>query len=403
MLRILGGVVVLLLVVASIAAFVYRHELRRLHAVTTLFEPDRIVQNFRSMDTIFEIAPVFRGDELWELAEGETVTLPASFDFGGETMDTAAFLEYTHTTGLIVLHNDRIVFEEYYLDETPATRHISWSVAKSFVSALVGIALHEGHIDDIMDPVTKYAPVLAGSGYDGVPLKDVLQMSSGVAFNEDYADFYSDINRMGRTIALSTPIEAFVNSLPNEVEPGTRNLYVSMDTQVLAMVLHGATGRSLADLTTENLWKPMGMESDAYWMVDSVGKELAFGCLNAVLRDYARFGLLYLHGGQRDGEQIVPAEWVRDSVTPDGDHLLPRDDVTNPNGLGYGYQWWVPARSDGDYTAVGVYDQFVYVNPRHRVVIAKTSANPHYLDDKQISKTQSIEMFRAIAEHVAGR
>ncbi len=390
-----------LLILAVFAAVYYREEIARLSALLSLFEPEHIVENFRSMDRLFDTVEVRRGDDVWELPDGERIALPASFDFGGEQMDTAALLDYTNTTGLMVLHDGRVVFEEYYRGATPDTRHISWSVAKSFTSALVGIALDEGHIGDIMDPVTNYVPQLADSGYANVPLKHVLQMSSGISFNEDYADFYSDINRMGRIIALRTPIIDFVRSLRNERPSGTRHHYVSMDTQVLAFVLREATGTSLAAYTEEKLWKPMGMESDAYWMVDSSGVELAFGCLNAVLRDYARFGLLYLNEGRRDDRQIVPAAWVRASTSPDGAHVQPGEDVTSVETPGYGYQWWIPARPEGDYIAVGVYNQFIYVNPARRVVIAKTSANAHYLDDHSISEPQTTQLFRAIAAQVA--
>jgi len=393
-----AAVLAVLLIAAIAAAGFYRDDLTRLLALLNLFTPDRIVENFRNMDKVFDTVDVRAGDDVWALEPGTPIVLPEEFDFGGEKMDTAAFLDYTNTTGLIVLHEDRVVFEEYYRGETAATKHISWSVAKSFTSALVGIALVDGHIGGVMDPVTQYVPGLAGSGYDGVPLKHVLQMSSGVRFDEDYDAFFSDINRMGRTIALGTPIADFVGSLRNEVPPGTRHHYVSMDTQVLAMVLREATGQTLAALTEEKLWKPIGMESGAYWMADSAGMELAFGCLNAVLRDYARFGLLYLNEGKRGDKQIVPAEWVRASTTPDAPHVMPGGDVTAVDDQGYGYQWWIPARPHGDYIAVGVYNQFIYVCPKHRIVIAKTSANAHYLDDESISEPQTIELFRAIAE-----
>lgn len=395
----MAGAVVLLVAVG--AAIIHRGEIARLSALHWLFEPDRIVENFRNMDTLFDTVEVRRGDAVWELPAGERIALPEVFDFGGDAIETAPFLEYTNTTGLIVLHEGRVVFEEYYRGETPETRHISWSVSKSLTSAMIGIALEEGHIEDIMDPVTKYVPLLADSGYNNVPLKHVLQMSSGIGFNEDYADFFSDINRMGRSIALRTPISDFVCSLRNARPSGTQHLYVSMDTQVLAMVLREATGASLAAYTEEKLWKPTGMESDAYWLVDATGMELAFGCLNAVLRDYARFGLLYLNEGRRGDQQIVPAAWVHASTTPDGAHVMPSDDVTSVDGLGYGYQWWIPARPEGDYMAVGVYNQFVYIHPTHRVVIAKTSANARYLDDDYISEPQTTQLFRAIAAKVA--
>lgn len=394
----LGAMAATLAIAAGVLAIVYRHEITRLVAVINLFEPDTIVENFRTMDKlVVEFQTVHKGDDVWELPAGTPISLPKTFAFGEKEMDTAAFLDYTNTTGLIVLHDGKIVFEEYYKGETPETKHISWSVAKSFTSALVGIALYEGHIKDVMDPVTNYAPVLAESGYNNVPLKHVLQMSSGIGFNEDYADFYSDINRMGRTVAMRTPITEFVCSLENVRPSGTMHHYVSMDTQVLGIVLREATGKTLTELTEEKLWKPMGMESDAYWLTDSTGMELVFGCLNAVLRDYARFGLLYMNGGKRGDKQIVPAEWVRASTTPDGAHVMPKDDVTSLAASGYGYQWWVPAGNRGDFLAVGVYNQFIYVNPARRVVIAKTSANAHYLTDDSISEPQATELFRAIA------
>lgn len=393
----LGMAAAALALAAGVLALVYRAEIARLVAVINLFAPDTIVENFRSMDRLFESRPVRAGGTVWELPAGAPLALPATFPFGGQEMDTADFLDYTHTTGLIVLHDGKVVFEEYYRGETRETRHISWSVAKSFTSALVGIALHEGHIKDVMDPVTDYVPALSASGYNQVPLKHVLQMSSGIGFNEDYADFYSDINRMGRALALRTPVAGFIGSLKNVRPPGTKHHYVSMDTQVLGMVLCEATGKTLAQLTEEKLWIPMGMESSAYWLIDTTGMELAFGCLNAVLRDYARFGLLYMNGGKRGDTQIVPAEWVRASTTPDAPHLMPKDDVTSVDAPGYGYQWWVPAGNRGDYIALGVYNQFIYVDPLRRVVIAKTSANPHYLEDDVISEPQATELFRAIA------
>lgn len=397
-LRRIGFAAAFLLLAIGILAVVYRGEIARLWAVLNLFEPEHIVENFRTMDRLFEYQVVRRGDDVWDLPAGTPIALPETFAFGdAQKINTAEFLDYTNTTGLIVLHDGAVVFEEYHKGESRETRHISWSVAKSFTSALVGIALHEGIIKDVLEPVTLYSPMLAKSGYDKVPLKHVLQMSSGVRFNEDYADFYSDINRMGRTLAMRSPISEFVCSLKSERPSGALHHYVSMDTQVLCMVLREATGQTLTQLTEEKLWRPIGMESDAYWLTDATGMELAFGCLNAVLRDYARFGLLYMNGGKRGERQVVPAEWVRASTTPDGAHVMPKEDVTSPIAAGYGYQWWVPAGNRGDFIAVGVYNQFIYVDPARRVVIAKTSANPHYLEDDYISEPQATELFRAIA------
>lgn len=392
-----AGMVVLLL--ALVGAGIFNRQLIRLYHVITLFEPDRVVRNFRGMERMFDYRVVHRGGppHVFERAPG---SLPLIYTHRGNTATVREFLEATWTTGLIVIHDKKIVLEEYYLGNTEASKWISWSVCKSFVSALLGIALEEGLVENIQDPVTRYVPFLKGSGYDGVPIKHLLQMSSGIHFDENYAAFFSDINRMGRAIALKRPMDDFVASLQNEREPGTRHHYVSMDSQVLGMVLREATGVNLSSYLEEKIWKIIGMESDAYWIVDSDGMELAFGGLNVILRDYARFGLLYLNEGQWNDRQIIPADWVRDSVTPDAPHLQPGNNPASSSPLGYGYEWWIPEEPEGDFLAIGVFNQFIYVHPGHNVVIAKTSAYADYYVDGSEKELESIALFRAIARHV---
>ncbi len=393
--------VVLALVVVGLG-FARRTELTRLYNVVTLFEEDHIIENFRHMDRAFEIREVKRSGPAFEFGQGEPIELPKSFTWKDDTYETEAFLDKVWTTGLIVIKDDKVRYENYWRGNDASTKWISWSMAKSMTSALFGIAIEKGLIDSVMDPVTKYVPELEGSGYDGVPIKHVLQMSSGVRFDETYGDFGSDINRMGRALALGTPLIDFIKTLENEREPGTYNHYVSMDTQVIGQVLMNATGKNLSELTEEWIWSRIGPESNAYWMIDGAGAELAFGGYNAVLRDYARFGRLYLNNGNWNGEQIVPAAWVHDSITPDGPHLMPGADNPNSNWvLGYGYQWWIPIDPDGEFLAIGVYNQLLYIYPKERLVIAKTSAYPQYTDeDGDASELQTIELFRAIARQL---
>lgn len=375
-----------------------KSERMNLHSILTLFNEDRIVENFRQMDQMFETRIVRRSGPVYEWVHGDPAKLPASFAWKGRTFETEPFLEDTWTTGLIVIKDDSVRYEQYFRGNDSPTKCISWSVAKSITSALFGIAVGEGKVESIMDPVTKYAPELQGSGYESVRIKQVLQMSSGIRFDETYGDLTSDINRMGQAVAAGTPLIEFISTLENERPPGTYHHYVSMDTQVLAQVLINATGKSLAQWTEEKLWSRMGAESDAYWLVDGAGVEMAFGGFNATLRDYARFGRLYLNGGSWNGSQIVPADWVHDSVTPDAPYLMPGED--NPDSssvLGYGYQWWIPIHPDGEFLAIGVYNQFVYVYPKERLVIAKTSAYPRYNEDGDNKELQTIELFRAIA------
>lgn len=388
-----SGVLLGVLLIAGALGF---GRIMRLYRVVTLFEPDRIVENFRSMGETLDSRVIHRGGETFEFRRAER-DLPENYVFKGAVKKIAPFLERTDTTGIVVVKDDTILYERYYLGNTGTSKAISWSVAKSFVSALFGIALHEGHIKDIGQPVTAYVPLLNVSGYKDVPIKHVLQMSSGIRFNEDYADFNSDINRMGRAIALKTPLDDFVASLQSERKPGVYNHYVSMDTQVLGMIIREATGKNLSAYAEEKLWKPLGMESDALWLVDSAGMEAAFGGLNVVLRDYARFGRLYLNNGNWNGVQVVPAAWVKASVTPDAPHLMPGKRDSSGWVLGYGYQWWIPENPEGDFLAIGIYGQFIYIHPRHRIVIAKTSAYADYNRDGDDMEIESIEMFRAIA------
>ena len=397
--KIILKVALILLAIILVAGIFNYKRLVRLYTAITLFEAAVIEENFRSMGELFDARIVEKGNETFQF-KYDLKELPEYYSYNGELKKVSDFVGQSHTTGLIVLKGDTVVYEEYFRGNTEASQVISWSVAKSIVSALFGIAIDEGAISDIDQEVTEYLPELKGSGYDGVRIKDVLQMSSGVRFNEDYADFNSDINRMGRVFALNSPLGKFVASLEAEREPGTYNQYVSMDTQVLGMIIAEATGKNISQYTEEKLWRPVGMEADAYWLVDSEGVEGAFGFFNAVLRDYARFGLLYLNMGRLNDRQIVPAEWITASVIPDAPHLMPGENPYSSWTLGYGYQWWIPEGEDGDYLAIGIYGQAIYVNPAYNTVIARTAAYIDYDLDGDDMELESIEFFRAIAREM---
>lgn len=368
-------VLLTLLAFSAVISGCSAHKMKRLWKVMSLFDEDHIVENFRSMPDMFPYHEIHRGEKVFEF-ETALQDLPETFEYNGKTYRIEDLLENTWTTGLIVIKNDKILFEKYYRGNTRDTLNISWSVGKSFVSALVGIAIEEGYIQGVDIPVTDYAPELKGSGYDGVPLKHVLQMSSGVRFDEDYGAFFSDINRMGRVIAMGDSINEFAASLEKEREPGTYHYYVSMDTQVLGMVLKNTTGKTPSQYLEEKIWKKIGMHSNAKWLVDDMDMELVFGTLNVTLRDYARFGRLYATYGNWNGEQIIPKQWIIDSITPDAPHLMPGENPLSNTMMGYGYQWWIPEKPEGDFMALGVYGQYIYVNPAKQVVIVKNSAFP---------------------------
>lgn len=357
------GLIVLavpVLIAAGLALW-KREEINRLLVVNSLFTPERIVHNFSHMDEAFLTVPLrLGGSTPVPLPVGLPATMPP---------EVAPWVVNRVITGLVVLKGGQIVHESYYQGTGPGDRRISWSVAKSLLSALFGIVMAEGAIGSLDDPVTKYAPVLAGSAYDGTTIRQVLNMASGVAFDEDYLDFYSDINRMGRVLALGGSMDAFAaGRKARERPPGEAWHYVSIDTHVVGMVIRGATGRSIPDLMTEKLIGLLGLEAEPYYLTDGLGEAFVLGGLNMTTRDYARFGQMYLQNGLVDGRQIVPADWIAASTSATA--------PTGPAELGYGFQWWIPKDAiPGEFMARGIYGQFVYINRPAGVVIAVNAAD----------------------------
>lgn len=388
----------LLLAVIVLGIAINGERLQRLYYTLTLFDEDKIVYNFSNMINLY-------GNNIAEIKTSTPASsfltdnqpLPLTFNYKGVARNVSEFLEETSTTGLLVLKNDTITFEKYYQGTQADDYRVTWSVAKSFLSALFGIAVHDGQID-IQEPVTKYVPLLIGSGYDNVRVKDVLQMSSGVGFNEDYGDFNSDINRFGRAFALGGSLDEFATSLVREKEPGSFLHYVSIDTHVLGMVLRAATGLSIVDYFEAKLWSKIQPESSVYYMIDNYDEPMVLGGMNVRTRDMARVGQLYLNNGLWNGVQVVPSEWVKDSITPDAPHLIPGERITSDLNMGYGYQWWIPENADQEFMALGIYGQFIYINQKAGVVIVKNSANVDFMDNDYESTDVTVELFRSIVE-----
>jgi CubicO group peptidase (beta-lactamase class C family) len=334
--------------------------------------------------------------------QGQAKALPETYRHDGQDKSTQALIEETDTAALLVLKDGALVHELYRLSGGPDVQWISWSVAKSFVSAMVGIALDEGHIRSLEDPISAYVAVEPGSAYDGVSIRHVLQMSSGARWNEDYADPTSDVHRLGATMAGAMTLDAFVATMVAEAAPGSVCRYNSGDTQALGSVIVNSTGRSLTDYMQEKLVEPLGFEHDAYWLVDGNGREMAFGGLNVTARDFAKLGELYRQQGNWHGRQIVPQDWAVASVRADAPHLQPGKPVLadHPLDMGYGYQWWLPDGDRGEFSAVGIYNQFVYVDPSRGVTIVKLSANPAYgtsMAESDNREMENIALLRSIA------
>jgi CubicO group peptidase (beta-lactamase class C family) len=232
-------------------------------------------------------------------------------------------------------------------------------------------------------------------------------MSSGASWNEDSSAPKSDINRFARVFAFGRSFTKFAVSLKPAREPGKYKLYNSVDTQVLGLLVAEATGCTLTEYMRVKLWEPIGAESPAHWILDSDGVEMAFGGLNATARDYAKLGELYRNHGQWHGRQVVPSDWVSASLTPDAPHLAVNAETLPdaPRGygqdLGYGFQWWLLDGDEGEFAAMGIYNQFIYVNPSRNITIVKLSANRQYgvgQTEAYSREMESIALFRAIAQ-----
>lgn len=393
--RLLKPVIIL---VALLALAWLAHQAYRVWQFETLFAPQRIVENFRSMPELFDSNLIPDSGPVFEL-EVAPQQLPQDFSFQGKTIAISDWIKSSGTTGLVVLANGKLVFEGYYQGNDAQSQAISWSVGKSFVSALIGFALADGSISSLQDPVGDYVPLLRQSGYADVSIQDVLEMSSGIDFNEDYADPQSGINQLGEEIFLGRSTNEWIARLQKAGPAGREHHYISVNTQVLGMVLEAATGEKLASYMEKKLWSRLGPEGDARWLTDAHGTELAFAGLNVRTRDYARFGQLYLDQGRNlKGEQLLPAQWVQDSVTPRTAYLQPgRSLFEGIPALGYAYQFWIPQGNEGEFMAIGVYGQFIYVNPTRQVVIAKNSAYADYNVDGDRMEYEALEAFRAIA------
>jgi CubicO group peptidase (beta-lactamase class C family) len=315
-----------------------------------------------------------KSEQVYPLREPSgNLTIEYTFQGGRYSLDE--YFKRNFVTGFLVLHDNQIIFEKYFHEADQNSRFVSQSVSKSIVSILVGAAVEEGAIESIDDPVVKYLPYLSESGYRNVTVKNLLQMSTGVKYSEDYEDPDSEAAMLGSALLVGTPsFKDYVKSIqPTKTPPGIKFEYQSVNTQVLGLLLEKVTGKRLNEYTQEKLWKKIGAQSDAFYYESKKQPDTcAFACFNATLRDYARIGLMMLKGGKLGKERVVSDAWVHDSTTPDASFLKP----SPGGGPGYAYQWWIPAGDEGVFMAQGIYGQCIYVDPARHVVIVQTSAWP---------------------------
>lgn len=281
------------------------------------------------------------------------------------------FMTANNVRGVLVMQDGKIRLERYLAPHSPTTRWNSFSVSKSITSTLVGAAMKDGYIRSVEDPVTRYITTLRGSAYDEVTVHQLLTMTSGVKWNEDYTDLNSDVARM-----YAQPpdpgfdmTESYVRKLPREAPPGSKWVYKTSETNLVGVLVAAATGKPLAEYLSEKIWRPYGMERDAEWMIDDVGHEQGGCCLAMTLRDYGRFGQFILDGARIKGRAIVPGTWL---------HEATRAQVSTGADSGYGYQWWT--RADGTFEGRGIYGQTLHIDRARRLVIVINSATEQPTD-----------------------
>lgn len=357
------------------------------------FKDENLAHTFQHTPEIQPVKKIKKGEDTFQFLKEDNVALADGFYFEGTFYPSEKFMEDTKTSAMLVIKDDVIKYEKYFLGGDENTLFSSNSMGKSFVSALMGIALSEGYVDSIEDPVGKYIPEFVGTELENIPVRACLQMASGINFDED-----TDMSGFSLRTLLGTPAMKVIAKYGIQEKPYEYRRYLSINTEILGEVIKNATGRSLAEYMEEKLWKKIGADHDAYWTLSN-GTELAMGGLSVSLRDYARFARLYLNGGSYQGEQILTKDWVKDSMDVSARYSRPGADRDDDNVIGYGYQWWVPQGNQGEFMAIGVYGQWIYVNPSKQVIMVKTSADPGFMAKGYEQK--HVEFFRAVTDGIS--
>ena len=373
--------------VAATAPEAYRHADEPIGTVREIYDgrlyPDIQVNTFRNIDRLFPTRLVQPGTESRPLPEKPLPMDDFRFEYDGQHYDLFDVLSLNRVSGLLILQDGAIRFEKYLLGNDKATRWMSMSVVKSITAMLIGAALHDGLIDSLDDPIVRYLPRFSGSAYDGVSVRHLLMMASGVQWNETYTDPTSDRRRMLEAQITQQPgsILDLMAALPRAAEPGSRWNYSTGETQLAGALVQAATGMPVAQYLSEKFWAPLGMESAAtWWLASPGGLEIGGSGLSATLRDYARFGLFLLNDGIIDGRRVLPEGWVEQSGSR---KIIGGEEVE------YGYMLWpLHGRS---YAAIGIFGQFVFVDPEHRLVVAMWSAQPKPLGREGVDEYAFLE------------
>jgi len=383
--RMMGGMIFGLALIASGACA----DAQDLAGARQVFDgkmlPRMEVATFAHSETLFPVKVVERKGPVRPLPAAAKPLINIQFEQERNQFDLYDYLAYNRVAGLLILKDGKVAFEDYELGTGPETRWPSFSMAKSVSSTLVGVAVQQGLIKGLDEPITQYLPELRGGAYDGVSIRNVLQMASGVKWDETYTDPSSNRRKLLEAQLTLKPgsILAYMNALQKAGTPGSIWNYSTGESFLVGTLLERATHKALATYLSETLWSPLGMEKDATWWIESPGgMGLSGSGLSATLRDYGRFGLFVQQDGVIEGKRTVPEGWFREAGTA---HVI------GGKAVDYGYFWWpIPAGDpihQGAFQAIGIFGQHMYINPREKLVIVVLSARPkpdssaHILND----------------------
>lgn len=323
-----------------------------------MWKQDQRDAAFRAMDrlpTLAKVNEIAPSDKPFPLPQGKPLDIP----------DIDKYMASQRSAGIVIIHNGQIRFERYGLDFSAQGRWTSFSVAKSFTSTLVGAAIQDGYIKSLEDKVSTYIPGLRGSAYDDVTVRQLLTMSSGVRWNEDYEDPKADVAQFNNAVpepGMDATV-SYLRKLPRAHPPGEVWHYNTGETNLVGVLVSSATKRPLAQYLQEKIWQPFGMEAKATWLLGVTGHEIAGCCIQAGVRDYARFGLFVLGGGMAGGKRVVPEDWFAMAT-------VKQKEIGEP-GHGYGFQWWT--YDDGSFAAQGIFGQGIFIDPKRNLVIASNA------------------------------
>src|SRR6476659_1391789 len=356
-----------------------------------------LVGTYSHFDVLFPSRSVGRSSTPWLFKRAPEPTI--YYNFRSDRLSIDDYLSHNPTTGLLIVKDDTILYEHYRYARTDRDRFLSQSMAKTITAMLIGIAISENKIGSIDDLVSGYVPSLANTEYGKTSIRELLHMSSGVAFTENY-DGSDDVAKLGRDLfgePGKDPVASVAQFNTRIAPPGTKWHYASVETEILGLLLRAAVGTPVADYLHDRIWDPIGAEADASWAIDGTGQEVTFCCFNAVLRDYARFGRLLAHDGAWNRREVIPRQWLMDATTVRSSdaHLAPG---VATKYYGYGYQVWLLPGADRRFVLLGIRGQMIFVDPATKLVMVHTAVRAKPVD--RAASAETIALWIAVVDQL---